>query len=60
MLSVHTGRVWETERRIVEGYRVVWTFSWNVWVKGGDETEGMRQELLSCTDGQFPEQKLLL
>lgn len=33
---------------------------WNVWVKGGDETEGMRQELLSCTDGRFPEQKLLL
>lgn len=26
------------ERRIVEGYRVVWTFSWNVWVR-----EGMRQ-----------------
>lgn len=43
-----------------EGYRVVWTFPWNVWLTGGDETEGMQQELLSCTDGQFPEQKLLL
>lgn len=61
--SYRTTSVWETEWKFMKGYRVVWTFSWNVWVRGGGETEGdcgqMQQELLSCTDGLSPEQKLL-
>lgn len=38
--SYRTTSVWETEWKFMKGYRVVWTFSWNVWVRGGGETEG--------------------